>query len=183
MRWDELFDDLEARAGAEARQELDAEVAERVRVERARLGLYERLAAARGAAIGIRCAGPGLLRGVVDDVGDGWVLLRGERGGHALVASTCVRAVEGLAGRADLTAAPGRRFGLGYALRALSRDRAAVRVVDIDGTVREGHLVAVGSDVVDLREHPVDVPGRRAEARSVVVLPQAAIAAVLSGGW
>lgn len=183
MRWDDLFADLEAQLGAQARQELDAEVAERMRIERARLGLYERIAAARGGTLSVWCAGPGLLRGTVDDLGEGWVLLSGGRGGQALVPLGSVRAVEGLEPRADLTAAGRRRFGLGHALRALARDRAAVRIVDVDGTVREGHLVQVGADVIDLREHPVDVPGRATTARAVVVIPHAAIAAVLSGGW
>lgn len=182
MRWRDLFDDLEATVRADARRELDAEVADRVRRERALIGLYERLAAARGRPVVLHCAGAGLLRGRVDDLGDGWVVLVGDRGGQALVALAAVRAVDGLGPGADLTAAPGRRFGLGFALRALSRDRAAVRVVDVDGAVREGHLVAVGSDVVDLREHPVDVPGRAREGR-VVVVAQAALAALLTGPW
>ena len=50
MRWDELFADLGAQWEAEARRELDGEVADRTRRERALVGLHERLSAARGCA-------------------------------------------------------------------------------------------------------------------------------------
>ncbi len=45
MRWERLFDDLEAQLVADERRDLDAEVADRTRRERALLGLHERLAA------------------------------------------------------------------------------------------------------------------------------------------
>lgn len=48
MRWDRLFDDLEAQLAAQTRLELDAEVAERTRTERSKITLGERVAGAVG---------------------------------------------------------------------------------------------------------------------------------------
>src|SRR6478609_7446927 len=45
MRWDRLFDDLEAQAEADEARARDAEVADRVRRERAQLDLHTRLLA------------------------------------------------------------------------------------------------------------------------------------------
>ena len=45
MRWERLFGDLEGQWEAEARRDLDQEVADRTRRERATVGLFERLAA------------------------------------------------------------------------------------------------------------------------------------------
>ena len=63
MRWDDLFADLGAQWDAESRRELDAEVADRTRRERASVGLYERLAAAGDDVVSICAAqwrrGPG----------------------------------------------------------------------------------------------------------------------------
>ena len=70
MRWERLFDDLEAQAAAEADLELAAEVADRTRRERAVLGLHERLAGMRRVgAISAEVAGLGAVRTVVADVG------------------------------------------------------------------------------------------------------------------
>ena len=46
MRWDDLFDDLEAQLAAAERDEALAQVAERTRAERAQVGWFDRVAAA-----------------------------------------------------------------------------------------------------------------------------------------
>src|SRR6478735_7178655 len=43
MRWDALFEDLEQQWDAQARRDLDGEVADRTRRERAAIGLQDRL--------------------------------------------------------------------------------------------------------------------------------------------
>ncbi len=137
MRWERLFGDLEAQWEAEARRDLDAEVADRTRRERAAVGLYERLAAAVGTALRFGCvAGPALTGRCptwgrtgccsrTSTVARPWCPWRPSRPRAALGA----RASE---------AAVGKRFALGYALRGLSRDRAVVAVVDRAGAVTTG---------------------------------------------
>ena len=176
MRWDELFGDLESQWVAEERRELDAEVADRTRRERARLGLLDRLAGAADAELVFHLRDGSRFAGLVADAGDGWVLVAPSRGpaggsggeaaasagaGAALVPFVAVVGVAGLPARAG-TPGLGRSFGLGYALRGLSRDRSVVKMTDLSGSVSTGTIDAVGSDVLELAEHPADLP-RRAE--------------------
>ncbi len=74
-----------------------------------------------------------------------------------------------------------RRFGLGYALRALSRDRATVAISLAGAGPRLlGTIDAVGADHLDLAEHPEGVPRRRENVRAVTTVPFTALVAVES---
>ncbi len=149
MRWEALFSDLEAQLAGEDRLALDAEVAERVRIERARVVLVDRLRAHVGSVLGLETA-PLPVRGVVRDVGADFVLLDDEGGGQCVVPVAALVSVAGL-GRA-VAPAPGaslRRLGLTAALRGLVRDRAEVRVVT-DRSELRGTPAAVGADHLDL---------------------------------
>lgn len=173
MRWDELFGDLAAQWDAEERRELDAEVADRTRRERATVGLYERLSAAGASPVGLFLADGTRLSGPVADVGDGWVLV-GQPGGAALVPFTAFVAVTGLGNRVG-GGTTGRRFGLGYALRGLSRDRAVVAVRDLSGAVVTGTIDAVGRDHLELSEHPADLPRRTENVTGRRLVPFSAL--------
>ncbi len=195
VRWERLFDDLEAQIEADASRELASEVADRTRRERAQLALADRFTALLdGAPVEVRVAGVGAVRGVVSGAGPQWVLLdqraagvpgqRGLGGGGAagadrpvLVAMTAVRAVVGLAG-ARTSGAVAKGFGIGAALRAVSRDRAVVDVVDVDGSVVTGTLDVVGQDLVEVAEHPADLPRRVENVVRVVAVPFTALAVV-----
>lgn len=172
MRWDRLFDDLEAQLDDQERQERLAEVTDRVRQERAQLGLHDRLRAAMadGQVVTFQVAGAGLVEGEVLDVGADWLLV-GSAERADLVTFAAIRAVRGLAGRTPAASAVARRFGLGAALRALARDRRAVEVVDIEGARWPGTVDAVGHDTFDLAEHPLDLPRRAENIRGVRVVP------------
>lgn len=179
MRWDELFDDLEARLAAEEQRDLEAEVADRTRRERALLGLQERLLASEGGPpVQLRVAGLGAVTGEVRGVGPDWVLVVERPGQPVLVTHAGLRSVTGLGGRAATVGAVAKAFGLGAALRAISRDRSAVEVVDLDGTRVPGTIDAVGRDLLDLAEHPADLPRRPEHVVGVRSIPFAALAAV-----
>jgi hypothetical protein len=180
MRWDDLFADMGAQWDAAERRELDGEVADRTRRERALVGLRERLAAARDepVALTVRVVGP--LAGRVREVGDGWLLLATQVQGLALVPLAAVTGVSGLPLRVDSTA-PGRRFGLGYALRGLSRDRSTVLVTDLDGVVLSGTIDAVGRDVLELSEHAPDLPRRAENVTGRRLVPFSAVVLVRPG--
>lgn len=193
MRWERLFEDLEAQLGADDARELAAEVADRTRRERALVGLHERFAAATDrAVVEIRVAGVGVLRGLVTGAGPDWMLLdhRPEPGltvvasrdtprtdRPTLVAASAVRAVSGLGG-AEPTGAVAKAFGLGFALRAVSRDRAVVEVVDVGGFVLTGTIDGVGQDYVEVAEHSPDLPRRSENVLAVRAIPFTAVAVV-----
>lgn len=178
MRWDRLFDDLEAQLAAQERLELDAEVSERTRLERAKVGLPERLAGAVGEHVAVHLAGGRRVEGAISDVGSGWFVVD-EPGRAVLVPTHAVLSLTGLSQRPR--GAPGaRRLELGYALRAISRDRRAVHVHDVCGGLVIGTIDAVGADVFDISEHASDEPRRAGNVRARRTVPFVAVSAVAS---
>ena len=184
MRWDDLFADLGAQWDAEARRELDGEVADRTRRERALVGLHERLSAAGDAPVALTVRAAGTLAGRVAQVGDGWLLLTTPARGEALVPFAAVTGVAGLplrAGGRVGVPSESRRFGLGYALRGLSRDRSTVLLTDLDGVVLSGTIDAVGRDVLELSEHAADLPRRAANVTGRRLVPFSAMVLLRPG--
>jgi hypothetical protein len=180
MRWDRLFDDLQAQLDADGQRELELEVSDRTRRERASVGLHERFIAHRGAGVDLRLVAGVVVSGTMVDAGSDWLLVhdRGDRG--SLVPFRAIVAISGLGVRASAGsgAATAKRFGLGYALRGLSRDRAVVSLADIGGSVTTGTVDAVGADALDLSEHPADVARRAENIVTRKVVPFTAIVVV-----
>ena len=181
MRWEALFADLEGRLAAEERRELDDEVAERTRRERALVELEGRLSAATGSTLRLGLVGGPSLHGQLVDVGAGWVLVRADTTGREVVVPVrAIATVTGL-GRASEPGRTARRFALGSALRALSRDRATVAVTPAGGgPLLVGTIDAVGADHLDLAEHPEGVPRRQGNVTAVTTVPFGALLAVES---
>jgi hypothetical protein len=181
MRWEGLFADLEGQLDAEERRERDDEVAERTRRERALVTLPARLAAAVGGPVRLALMGGTALEGTLLDLGEDWVLVRAaSEGREVLTPLAAVVSLRGL-GAHSAPARSARRFGLGYALRALSRDRATVAVALAGGGVPLlGTIDAVGADHLDLAEHAEELPRRRENVRAVATVPFAALVSVTS---
>lgn len=177
MRWDQLFDDLEAQLGAEERRERDSEVADRTRRERATVEFGARLAAAVGSTLRLRLLTGVQLQGELLDLGEDWLLLQLETGREAVVPLPSIAGVTGLPVRAS-AARTARRFALGYALRGLSRDRAAVALTDTSGQVLTGTIDVVGADSLDLAEHAIGDSRRPENLRGRQTVPFWAIIAV-----
>lgn len=176
-RWQRLFDDLEAQLAADDARELRWEVADRTRRERALVDLQARLLGSTGCRGVVVRTPAGPLTGEVCDAGSDWVLLKAGRG-QVLVPLPAVRAVTGLGSRTEQPSVVAKGFGLGAALRAISRNRAPVEVVDLDGRTTSGTIDGVAADHLELAEHPLDEPRRPANVRALVVLPFAAVAAI-----
>lgn len=181
MRWEGLFADLEGQLAAEERRERDDEVAERTRRERALVTLSSRLAAALDGPVSLGLVGGRSVDGHLGDLGEDWVLVRAASDGHeVLVPLAGVATLRSLGWRSapERTA---RRFGLGYALRALARNRATVAVALVGtATPLLGTIDAVGADHLDLAEHLDGVPRRRENVRAMTTVPFGALVAVES---
>jgi hypothetical protein len=181
VRWDELFDDLEAQLAEAELADLHAEVADRTRREVALLHLVDRLRPVVGRALTLRLLGAGVVEGQLTAMGPDWLLLAEVGGRDALVARTAVIAVGGLAAQ---TAAPqsegavAARLNLAFALRAIVRDRSPVMVTLIDGSTTAGTPDRVGADFLEIAEHPQGELRRREAVRGVRTYPLTAIAVV-----
>jgi len=151
MRWDELFDDLEAQARHEERLDRDAEVADRRERELAQVALAHRWTGTGAAVVVVQLVDGSRVEGVVADVGVGWVLLTaGDARRQVLVATAAVATVRGLGHHAGPPpGAVAARRTLVLALRALAREREAVLVRTRAGDVR-GVLGRIGADHVDV---------------------------------
>ncbi|MDO8108598.1 hypothetical protein Q6348_15475 [Isoptericola sp. b441] len=148
MRWDALFADLEARLDAAAVADRVDEIAERTRVERATVGVVDRLRAQSG-QVDVLLRDGSSVSGAVSDAGPTWFLLADGPREH-LVPTAAAVAVGGLTDRVEPSAgAVLSRLGLGHVLRGLAQDRTVVRV-RAAGLVLVGRVDAVGSDHVDL---------------------------------
>ncbi len=79
MRWDRLFDDLEAQLALDDVRELETEVADRTRRERALIDVQTRLLANVGEShVGLRLPGR-VVAGRLVDVGPDWALVETAR--------------------------------------------------------------------------------------------------------
>ncbi|CAN5816250.1 hypothetical protein BH20ACT6_BH20ACT6_10450 [soil metagenome] len=148
MRWQRLFDDLEAEAVELAALDRDAEICERTRAEVAAVRWLDRLRGSLGAPVTLELLAAGPVRGTVRYVGPDWVLLD-EVPGDALVRVAAVLAVEGT-GRSAPAESATVPMTWGAAWRRLAAEQAVVRLVRVDGGTLRGTVRQVGADFVEI---------------------------------
>jgi len=184
VRWDRLFDDLDAQLLAADAAELGGEVSDRTRREVARLHLADRARMAPGAEVSVGVGAAGTVAGRIERSGPGWWLLSAAGGVDQLVSTDAMTWVSGLPALAADPAAQSAvegRLGLPYALRGIARDRSPVGVVLRDGTTCAGTIDRVGADFLDLAEHAPGEPRRAGVVRSARTIALASVAVVRSG--
>jgi hypothetical protein len=156
MSWEaELFvllDDLESQASAAFDEDREAELADRSRAEYQQVTLAGRLMASVGGEVSLGVRGVGVLRGTLERVATGWLLLQAGPGQDWIVSEAAVGTVVGASERAVPVVAweAVARLGIGSALRRLadSGERCVLHLVD--GTRHEGGLRRVGADFVEV---------------------------------
>ena len=171
MRWDGLFADLEAQADRLAVGDRAVEVSERTRIEVGALSLGDRLRAAVGSQVRVRCRGDFRIAGVVRQASAQWLLLDGGRGDETLVSYANLVSISGLsrlAVRAPHEAVESR-LGIRQVLRGIAADRSTCQIRLADASTVVGTLDRVGGDFVEVALHTSDVR-RRAEVREVQLL-------------
>ena len=157
MRWESLFADMEAQLAAARLADVRADVAELARAERASITLSARARASVGRPVRVLVGSSDVVEGDLIDAAPEWLLLATSPVRRALVPLASAVAIDGLAPHAAPGAGPVEsRLGLGHALRALARDRVAVRV-RAGGADLTGRIERVGADHLDL----ADVDGAR----------------------
>lgn len=188
MRWDALFEDLEAQAAALATAERAAEIDERTRLELGSVAVADRLRAAIGGRVAARLPAGLTVRGTVERVGPDWLLLAEDTGWEALMPLGAVLGVRGVGRQAappDAMTVVEARLTFRHALRGVARDRSAVRIHLVDGTadgVVDATIDRVGADFIDVAVHPAGEPRRGRDVREVEMLPLRAVAAVRRAG-
>lgn len=180
-RWEGLFADLEAQLAAGTAADTGAEVDARARGEFAEVTLVDRLRAAVDQPVRVVTAGGLALTGVLERVGPDWLAVLDDTGREALVPIGAVRQVGGLTRWARTEASAGvvaARLGWRSALRAVARDRSALRVHLVDGEVLDATLDRVGADHVELAVHAPGESRRARDVRGLVAVPFGAVAAI-----
>lgn len=181
MRWNALFADLESQLAATRGLSADSDIAERLRADIAGLQLTDRLRSQIGRSLRFDTGAPGYFDGVLGHVGRGWVALEsGPR--SVLVALEHAVSVQGM-DRYSAVDKPIVSLGFASALRALSRDRAIVRVFPAGrppGSALEGSIDRVGSDFFELAAVPAGESRRAANVSGVYALTLGSTAAVTS---
>lgn len=188
MRWDLLFDDLEAQLDQEHRDEERALAVEEERLRLGRLSLRDRLTAMMRAdaadAAGVHLelvGGHGVaLRPLA--FGRDWMsseLIDAARNGtQCIVPMAAIAAVLPTRAQLDPSLEPvpessarlAERIGLPFVLRDLCRRRAPVRITTLDGVVH-GTIDRVARDHLDLAMHEPGSPRREREVQGYRIVP------------
>ena len=155
MSWEQelftLFDDLESQASAAFEADREAEIADRSRAEYLQVTLAARLMASVGSEVGLGVRGVGLLRGTLERVATGWLLLSAP-GADWIVRETALTTVSGVSDRAVPAVAweAVARLGIGSALRRLAESGERCMLHLLDGSHLDGELRRVGADFVEV---------------------------------
>lgn len=152
-------------ADAESR-ERDADVTERLAVERATTRWAELLAGSVGGGVALICLDSTPLRGSVLEAGPDWCVL--DVDGRALLVP--LRQVLTASGLRRAAPGAGTRAGMGWVLRRWGQMRSDLTVHLVDGSVLRGQVAAVLADAFTLRADDIQ--------QTLITIPNTAICRV-----
>lgn len=178
MRWDELFADLESQFSAAEQRELEREANELSRIETSQLALLEILNASQGSSIHLTLRNDAMHHGVLERVGEGWILVS-DGAGSLLIPTAQIVLCSGLPLRVEVQRKK-IRHTLQSALRAISRNRAEV-VIDVETKGQHqvrGVIDQVGGDFVRVFQLADGVSRRLDNSQGAVLIPIVAITTI-----
>ncbi|MHA7275019.1 hypothetical protein [Arthrobacter sp. HLT1-21] len=181
MRWDALFEDLEAQFAAADLLAAESRIAEQSRLELAAVTLLDRLRGQEGAALRVRVRSGATFTGSLRQMGSEWLVL--EIGlGAALIPLDALRAIEGVGRRAAADhSVVTTRLGLGSVFRVFGRNRTLLTIQLADNGARiDGTVDRVGKDFLEVASVPLGEQRRPRNVAGVVLIPFAGVEAVLS---
>ncbi|WP_426225452.1 hypothetical protein [Pseudarthrobacter sp. DSP2-3-2b1] len=184
MRWDALFDDMEAQFAEGDRLAIEAEISERARVEGAAIVLVDRLRGSVSSQVIVHLLCGKTFEGTLSHAGAEALVLNEARH-QVLIPYGAVARYSGL-GRVSI-AEPSqvrRRIGLASALRGLGRDRAELEVTVRSGPEQANGLTGVidrvGNDFFDMALVNPGEARRASSVRQVATIPFQALGAIRS---
>lgn len=181
MRWEALFEDLEAQLEAVAAMDKTSEIQEAVRIERARETLIQRLNPQLNARVEVALLGGAKLHGNLRALGTDWFMLKHGETEELIPIGALASWLQRTPG--DRQEDRKVRAGLGQALRAMVRDRARVSVGGIDGSLlASGTLDQVGHDFLAVALHDRDEFRRTPAVHGRALVPITAVAWVRREG-
>lgn len=146
VRWDRLFDDLEAQAADLELQERDALVEDLSDADWAETSWRDLV----GGRIVVEVHGAGRLEGTAGLVNQQIIQLNGDGVDH-VIAADAVTVLHSSQHRAETVTKVGARLGWGYVLRRLRDAGDQIRIRLVDGTAHDGVVEVVGQDFIRLR--------------------------------
>lgn len=184
MRWDALFEDMEAQLASVDRLELESEIAERSRADVAGVDVADRLRGSLGLLVAVHLGAGTVFEGTLGHVGAESLVINDHRH-QMLIPLAAVSYYHGL-GRFAMAepSSVRRKLGLASALRGLARDRADVAVTFAGATQGaaglSGVIDRVGRDYFDVALTRPGEVRRAANVTQVASVPFSSLAALRS---
>lgn len=179
MRWDSLFDDLEAQLDEQNRAQLRDEISENVRIERSTAELTQTLARFQGLELTIRLSGATEIRATLGPVSTDYLCLETDRSQWVIrrqtVESIALPQTQG-SGLSWRHQSKSIRFA--SVIRGLLRDRSRCQIHGRNGNaLAEGTLAQVAKDYLIIDVHPRDEFARPGRISGNLLIPLESI------GW
>lgn len=184
MRWDALFNDMEAQFAEGDTLSMEAEISERARAEAAGMGVADRLRGSVGTLVKVHLESGAVFEGTLTYAGADVFVLNDKR--HQVMIPHCAVARYAGLGRFSVgePSIVRSRIGLSNALRALARDRSELTVTLRGGDMRDsgvtGVIDRVGLDYIDLAGIRPGEARRALHVGQVSTIPFSALAAIRS---
>lgn len=179
MRWDSLFDDLEAQLAEQGRAQLRDEIAENTRIERATAELSGSLSRFHGCELSVKLAGHTEIRARLGPCAEDYFCLETDLSQWVIR----YQAVESIAlpaatKPAAASSTQGRAIRFSAVIRGMLRDRSRCQIYGIHGLlIAEGTLGQAAKDFLVISTHQRDEYVRSSEPSAQLMIPLGSI------GW